>query len=185
MVLVFLSLVCFLWLCLISSWGEFKLRTLSAVYDVLLDLLSISTVPKIYIFCSQFIPSVEVFSPSTSFSVVCVQLPMQSGKHISLQEVPLYAADYYHSPAGSTPLYYASQWEHHRKVSITRIWPLQPDESKTLRFCFSTFPATADCQGHMQSCAGTSSSVSNKMRGVRMWRVNKDGHELFSKFEAH
>lgn len=28
-------------------------------------------------------------------------------------------------PAGSAPLYYASQWEHHRKVSVTKLWCLQ------------------------------------------------------------
>lgn len=46
------------------------------------------------------------------------------------------------SPAGGEPPYYASQWEHHRKVSVTRLWHLQQEASKTLCFCFYTFPFT-------------------------------------------
>lgn len=75
-------------------------------------------------------------------------LLMGSGKHISLQGAPLDAAAYCCGPAGSAPLCYASQWEHHRKVSVRRLWHLQSEGGETLSFCFSAFPDTAHCQGH-------------------------------------
>lgn len=83
---------------------------------------------------------------ASSFSWPCFCLLVKSGKHISLQEAPVDAAAHWFGPAGSTPLYYVSQWEHHRKVSVTSIWHVQPEGSKTLSFCFSTFPDTAHYQ---------------------------------------
>ena len=44
---------------------------------------------------------------------------------------------------------YASQWEKHRKVSVSRLEHLQPEGSKTLSFYVSTFPDTAHSHWHM------------------------------------
>lgn len=90
---------------------------------------------------------------ASSFSWPCFCLLVKSGKHISLQEAPVDAAAHWFGPAGSTPLYYVSQWEHHRKVSVTSIWHVQPEGSKTLSFCFSTFPDTAHYQRLMHNFA--------------------------------
>lgn len=77
---------------------------------------------------------------------------MGSGKRISQQGAPLGAAVHCCGPAGHAPLYYASHWEHHRKVSVrvrVRLCHLQPEGTKTLSFCFSTFTDTAQSRGHM------------------------------------
>ena len=106
--------------------------------------------------------SAEHLSPTSSFSWLCFSLLMGSGKHISLQGAPVHAAAHCCGPAGTAPLYYASQWESHRKVSVTRLRHLQPEGSKTLSFCFSTFPDTAHCRGHVPT-----------VRDLR-WRITRD-----------
>lgn len=98
----------------------------------------------------------------------------RSGKHISLWGASVDAAAHCCGPAGSAPLYYASQWEHHRKVSVTRLWHLQCEGSKTLSFCFSTFPDTAHRQGHVPTVQHlqwsiTRSVVCREIVGVHVW----------------
>lgn len=98
-------------------------------------------------------------SSTSSFSWLSFCLLMGSGKHISLQGAAVDAAAHCCGPAGSAPLYYASQWERHRKVSVTRLWHLQHEGSKTLSFCFSTFPDTAHGQGHMPTVQDLQCSI--------------------------
>lgn len=79
----------------------------------------------------------------------------------------------FRGPACSAPQYYASQWEHHRKVSVTRLWHLQREASSTLSFCFSTYPDTALCQGHMPTVQDLQCRITRNTE----WREMVVGHQ--------
>lgn len=115
------------------------------MYDVL-NMFSVSIVPT----CNIYLFSGLLFSEKQK-QLYFMHVPnSETWKTYIIANGWLYAAGDSCSPAGSKPLYWASQWEHQRKVSVIRLWHLQPDGSKTLSFCFSTFPHKAYCRRHTQ-----------------------------------
>lgn len=114
--------------------------------------------------------------PTSSFYWLHFCLLLGSGKHISLQGAPVDATAHGCGPAGNAPLYYASQWERHRKVSVTTL--LRMREAKHLA---SVSPLSLTQHIAMGTCPlWTSNGVSHAMQSVRKWY----GHESVGELET-
>lgn len=115
-------------------------------------------------------------SPTSSFSWLNFCLLLGSGKHISLQGAPVDAAAHGCGSAGNAPLYSASQWERHRKVSVTTLRHMR--ETKHLA---SVSPLSLTQHIAMGTCPlWTSNGISHTMQSVRKWY----GHESVGELET-